>query len=163
MNAEEIRKYVSSIAHEDWTRSNAHGCSFAECLVEPRKVLFAEFSWPLRESDPESVELRVVLEEHPGKGGYAIVFDDSDQTFGLAVVHPNGNLFHGYNLDFWGAYDSMQSPTIRQSPLREWMLLAVSGPCYRRFSVALNVHSWENRTPEKIRGRSPGPVSARQT
>ena len=91
MSPAEVKRKVLDEIGSDWSRSNLHGVNLKQCLLSTpiRKSLRNSwFDTKLRESDTNriNVELWLILEERPTeKDGYAIVYSEEGDQFGLAM------------------------------------------------------------------------------
>lgn len=103
MLGEKVTRLIEAEVAGDWDRQNAHGCTVRRCLVEPQKLAFSD---PL---NPDTVNLWLVLEEDPETcDGYKVVYDDVNETFGLAITDSDGKrVFLGLYGSFFDAYDAM--------------------------------------------------------
>ena len=103
MTSEDVRRLIEAEVGRDWDRENAHGCTVRRCLVEPEKRSFSD------ELNDDTVDLWLVLEEDPeGRTGYKVVYDDVNESFGLAYPGFDGSpSFLGLYGSFLRAYDAM--------------------------------------------------------
>lgn len=103
MSSEDVARLIEAEVAGDWNRQNAHGCTVRRCLVEPQKFAFAD---PL---NSDTVDLWLVLEECPESlDGYKVVYDDVNESFGLAITDSNDKrVFLGLYGGFLDAYDAM--------------------------------------------------------
>jgi hypothetical protein len=105
MNDGEVRRIVESAIGGDWSRTNAHGCDLKRCLVDPRVQEFENHGGP---GASGFIKLWVVLEECPEtQDGYQIVFDETRQMFGLALLGNDGPVYLGPYGGFMDAFDAM--------------------------------------------------------
>jgi hypothetical protein len=106
MTAAKVRQIVEREIGGDWSRTNAHGCDFKRCLVEPHLAEFEDCGHP---GASEMLKLWVVLEEDPDTcRGYQIVFEEDSGKFGLACPGLNGPVYLGpYAGGFLGTFDAM--------------------------------------------------------
>ncbi len=104
MTPQEVRDRVDEEIGENWAASNAHGVELSRCLVTPQKGTYRD---SFREG--ETIELWLVLEEDPiARKGYKIVYDESQDRFGLAMRDDRGNnVFLGYYGDFLTTLEAM--------------------------------------------------------
>ncbi|HUL23766.1 MAG TPA: hypothetical protein VLZ10_20085 [Thermodesulfobacteriota bacterium] len=103
MNAEEVTELVNQAIGNRWEQSNAHGVNLRTCLVKPEKKTYMHLI------TGETLDLWLVLEEDPKeRKGYKIVFDETDQQFGLAMTEISGiNLYLGPYGTFMETLESM--------------------------------------------------------
>jgi hypothetical protein len=90
MSPAEVKRKVLDAIGNDWSRSNLHGVDLRKCLLSlPIRKTFRN-SWfdpRVRESDANRLnqERWLILEERPvEKDGYAIVYEEGTDQFGLA-------------------------------------------------------------------------------
>jgi len=102
MTPSEVRRIVESEIGDEWSRTNAHGCNLARCIVEPTLKEYENCF------DSGLIKLWVVLEEDPENlDGYQIVFDEHSRMFGLACLGNQGPIYLGPYGDFLTTYDAM--------------------------------------------------------
>jgi hypothetical protein len=99
MLADDVWKKVEAEIAGNWERSNAHGVDLRKCVVRPPVSNEYQESFVLSHKiDAQGRKvvdrwgerprnLWLVLEEHPGtKSGYAIVYREETDVFGLALA-----------------------------------------------------------------------------
>ena len=103
MTSKEVEAIIYAQINGDWGRSNAHGCNLKDCLVEPIKMNFNGFN------PDDKFELWLVLEEDPiSKDGYKIVYDEEEDSFGLAIIdQADVHVFIGLYGSFPDTFDRM--------------------------------------------------------
>ncbi|MEP0546439.1 MAG: hypothetical protein ABJF88_05875 [Rhodothermales bacterium] len=103
MSGEDVAQLIEAEVAGDWSRPNAHGCTIRRCLVEPQKLAFVD---PL---NSDTVDLWLVLEEdRKSCDGYKVVYDDVNESFGLATTDSTDKrVFLGLYGGFLDAYDAM--------------------------------------------------------
>ena len=94
MTADDVVQKVEAEIGENWHVSNGHGIDLRKCLVRPPVLLEFKNSWYqwAGKVDPTNrllssatLNLWLVLLERPDTGkGYAIVYDEAADSFGLA-------------------------------------------------------------------------------
>jgi hypothetical protein len=109
MSAEAIRKKIEGEVGGHWSRSNLHGVDLKRCLLrEPvlaaYKNSFHDPGKPEGDRNKPVIQLWLVLEEDPvAKEGYAIVYDEAADRFGLAT----GGTFIGFYGNFIDTFEGM--------------------------------------------------------
>ncbi len=79
MTSKEVASLVETQLGGEWDRTNLHGIDLRTCLTTPQKPTFF---WA---GDEEPIDAWLVLREDPqGGDGYAVVFDEGSEQFGLA-------------------------------------------------------------------------------
>ena len=82
MTATEVKAKIHAEIGDRWSFKNAHGVDLPSCLVEPELRVYCDW-----QETPIPDKLWLVLEEDPKeKKGYAIVYDDVIDAFGLAIA-----------------------------------------------------------------------------
>ena len=117
MTADEVSKKVETEIAGNWDRSNEHGVDLRKCIVRPAVLLEYKNSWYQWASkrDPKNrllssptLRLWLVLNEHPDTlKGYAIVYDEVADTFGIADSEASGNVFVGHYGTFLETLEAM--------------------------------------------------------
>jgi hypothetical protein len=81
MTGEQVRARVEDAIAGQWDRSNLHDVNLRDALVRPERLAFV---WADGSPAPD---LWLVLREHPAPGsGYAVVYDEGSDQFGLAQL-----------------------------------------------------------------------------
>jgi hypothetical protein len=92
MDAEAVAQIIANDLAENPHFFNAHEVDLQACLVPPTRLTFEN---SFREG--ELLTLWLVLREDPAKQeGYLVVFDESQNRFGLAVHGAQRPVFIGY-------------------------------------------------------------------
>jgi hypothetical protein len=81
MTSEDVQALVDAEIGDNWSRSNLHHVDLRTSLVRPAR--------PLMVTDvtgEQTIEVWLVLEEHPGGAGYAVVYSEADGAFGLVQM-----------------------------------------------------------------------------
>lgn len=91
MTAAEVRQLIEAELDNDWISTHWHGVDFNLCLCDPVKKICVVGG------SEELIELWLVFDSSPQtKSGYIIVYDDTDDTFGLACHSDPYNVFIGF-------------------------------------------------------------------
>jgi hypothetical protein len=117
MSPDEVLKKVEAEIGGNWGISNHHGVNLRTCLVRPPRLVEYRNSWYGHggRADPEvrllgtpTLSLWLVLNEHPEtRKGYAIVYDEVPDVFGLADAEASGNVFIGHYGTFLETLEAM--------------------------------------------------------
>jgi len=81
MTPAEVQAIVEAEIGDDWSLSNLHHVDLRTSVVRPPRPLTVVDASGDQESD-----VWLVLEEHPGGPGYAVVYSESDEAFGLVQM-----------------------------------------------------------------------------
>jgi hypothetical protein len=116
LTADNVLKKVEAEIGDNWDVSNAHSVDLRTCLVKP-PVLFEyknSFYQPDKQDHTNSMvssptlRLWLVLEEHPDTHkGYAIVYDEVANMYGLADAPASGNTFIAHYGTFLETLEAM--------------------------------------------------------
>jgi hypothetical protein len=103
MTGEQVRSRVERAIGGQWHRSNLHGVDLRQALVAPERIGFV---WPDGAPAPD---LWLVLREHPAPdGGYAVLYDEGSDQFGLAqLAEGYAPCCFGLYGDFFDAFEAM--------------------------------------------------------
>jgi hypothetical protein len=103
MTSEQVRARVERAIDGQWNRTNLHHVDLRQSLVDPQQL---NFVWADGSPAPS---LWLVLREIPGSdSGYAVVYDEESDEFGLAQIE-NGYTPCCFGLygDFFDAFGAM--------------------------------------------------------
>jgi hypothetical protein len=103
MTSQQVRALVEQSIQGQWDRSNLHHVDLRRSLIRPKLL---NFVWV---DGSHSKMLWLVLTEHPGvESGYAVVYDEESDTFGLAEFTEGYEpCCFGLYGDFLTAFDAM--------------------------------------------------------
>jgi hypothetical protein len=104
MTAGEIRQIVLQEIGSDWTRRNLHALTPRNDLLDvPIRIKMIDAV-----GEQEVIGWVVLAESHDLSTGYAVVFSEPDQQFGLVqFVSGYQPCLFGIYGDFWSAFDGM--------------------------------------------------------
>ena len=103
MTGADVTRLIEAEVAGDWDRENLHGCTVRRCLIEPERRTV------LNPPDGDPVDVWIVLEEEPEtRDGYKVIYDDVNESFGLAYPDRKGvSTLVGLYGSFLTAYDGM--------------------------------------------------------
>ena len=91
MTADEVHALIVSQVGDAMDKSNLHGLTVRESLLEPVRTKDVYPSPGANASTGEEVSVWLVLEERKDGSGYKIVYDDGIDRFGLATPGKDGH------------------------------------------------------------------------
>ena len=89
MNKEDIKKIIREELKNEPDLSNAHGVDIKGCLIEPENDIYINSM-----NKNERLKLWTVLEETEDKNGYKIIYNPSDNLFGLGMKTKENELIY---------------------------------------------------------------------
>ena len=91
MTAGEVRALIVSQVGDAMDKTNLHGLTVRESLLDPVRTKVVYPSPGGNASTGEEVLVWLVLEERQDSSGYKIVYDDGIESFGLATPGKDGH------------------------------------------------------------------------
>jgi hypothetical protein len=116
LTADNVLKKVEAEIGDNWDLSNAHAVDLRTSLVKPPVLLEYKNSWYQADKQDHinrmlsspTLRLWLVLEEHPDTHkGYAIVYDEVANMYGLADAPESGDIFIAHYGTFLETFEAM--------------------------------------------------------
>lgn len=104
MTSDQIRRLVLSEIGSEWSRTNLHGVSPANNLLEvPSRIKMVDAT-----GQKELYGWVVLAESNVLTAGYGVVYSEPDEQFGLVQFVPGYQpCLLGIYGDFWSTFDAM--------------------------------------------------------